>query len=908
MSFTFNVSRFTPKTIANAFVLAASFTYIAVFSWLSIQRHASLHSGGYDLGIFDQVVWNSARGHLFENSIMVDSPSFLGHHFSPILLALVPIYTVWNDPRALLVTQTIALALAALPIYWFARKQIGYGLACVVLAAYFLYPPLHGVNLFEFHEIALAVPLLAFALFFLLRRLDLPFLVCLVLAMLCKEEVAFTAAAIGLYILFIQRRRTFGLALTLASLAWGLAVVQFIIPSFHDASGGSGYFFTYLYGYLGSSVSEIVTTAVTQPGLVLQHLFVAPKIEYVLQLLVPLAFLPLLGPEIFALSLPTLAIILISDYPFAYSIRYQYSAALIPFLFFATVVGLGRLLHWRMPTASQNSRALTNRAAYLGVLLLMASLANYYFQADAPLARRFNVQDFAMTPHIMLGYQFLNQIPPDARVMVEANLAPQLSHREYDYEPSQVPDLRKIDYILADTSVRQHYDPHTGVIWQRVLPLPFFETIAEQDGYIFKKRVDTPIVDATNTKYGDRITLLGYQLLAENPAKRGDTVPLTLVWRADAAISDRYGVFVHLYDQHGHLWQQDNGEPGRGWFRTDTWQSGDTTPDGYELALPAYMPPGDYGIGVKLCTVDGDQCLNAISPSAAPLGTEPIVATLHVGNGYAPPGATSISIQHPLNQAMGDLELLGFDSDLNSLSPGGRTGIGLYWRAPAKPLTDLEIALQLRDSTGHVAFEQSSRPAANTYPTIQWKANDVVLDWHDLNLPATLNGGDYDLYSAVRDATTKTPVAETKLASVNVSSVPRQFTEPAVAHPLEATFGDKIKLLGYNLALKQKNLRLTLIWQALKPIDRSYTVFTHLLDADGKIVAQQDSIPLQGARPTTGWLPGEYITDNYTLELTAGNSVEPNTIEIGLYDATTGARLTANDAKDHLVITNIQSP
>lgn len=70
-------------------------------STLSLLRYLSFHLEGYDLGIFDQVVWNSLHGRLFENSILPDAPLLIGQRFSPILLALVPFYAVWSSPMSL---------------------------------------------------------------------------------------------------------------------------------------------------------------------------------------------------------------------------------------------------------------------------------------------------------------------------------------------------------------------------------------------------------------------------------------------------------------------------------------------------------------------------------------------------------------------------------------------------------------------------------------------------------------------------------------------------------------------------------------------------------------------------------------------------------------------------------------
>ena len=80
-------------------------------------------------------------------------------------------------------------------------------------------------------------------------------------------------------------------------------------------------------------------------------------------------------------------------------------------------------------------------------------------------------------------------------------------------------------------------------------------------------------------------------------------------------------------------------------------------------------------------------------------------------------------------------------------------------------------------------------------------------------------------------------------------------------------------------------LRLTLYWQALTEMDTPYTVFVHLLDAQERVVVGHDGEPVDGARPTTGWVPGEYIADGHSLTLPADLPPGDYVIEVGLYDA-----------------------
>ncbi|MCB0033302.1 MAG: hypothetical protein KDE51_04760, partial [Anaerolineales bacterium] len=66
-----------------------------------------------------------------------------------------------------------------------------------------------------------------------------------------------------------------------------------------------------------------------------------------------------------------------------------------------------------------------------------------------------------------------------------------------------------------------------------------------------------------------------------------------------------------------------------------------------------------------------------------------------------------------------------------------------------------------------------------------------------------------------------------------------------------------------------------------------YTVFIHVLDKQGNLVAQQDSMPQAGGWPTTCWRPDEIVTDRHSLTVTSGNYE----LVMGLYWFETGERL-----------------
>src|SRR6185436_1496078 len=90
--------------------------------WALLAQHRAYNSNGWDLGWFDQVVWNTAHGRPFENSFA--TWNFLGEHIEPILLLFALIYRVKPDVEILLVTQAIVASLAALPLYLAARTLL----------------------------------------------------------------------------------------------------------------------------------------------------------------------------------------------------------------------------------------------------------------------------------------------------------------------------------------------------------------------------------------------------------------------------------------------------------------------------------------------------------------------------------------------------------------------------------------------------------------------------------------------------------------------------------------------------------------------------------------------------------------------------------------------------------------
>jgi hypothetical protein len=135
------------------------------------------------------------------------------------------------------------------------------------------------------------------------------------------------------------------------------------------------------------------------------------------------------------------------------------------------------------------------------------------------------------------------------------------------------------------------------------------------------------------------------------------------------------------------------------------------------------------------------------------------------------------------------------------------------------------------------------------------------------------------------------------LGPVTVVDLPRVTAIPAVPYGANVSFGNVIRLLGYAIdplpVHPGTQLRLTLYWQATGLPDTDETVFVHLLDGTGKLVAQADAPPGGTAQPTSTWEPGQVVTDVHTLTVPATLAGGVYHLQLGLYNLQSGTRLAA---------------
>ena len=142
--------------------------YIVIIFGSLIIKYNNFEYTGMDLAIFNQVFFNSSQGNLFHFTI--HPHSYLGDHFTPFLILLLPFYYLFRSPLTLIFLQTLIIALTAIPIYLLVKHNLNKNWALFLSFLWLINPIAINMNFFEFHLLPFAIFLLLFAIYFYQQR------------------------------------------------------------------------------------------------------------------------------------------------------------------------------------------------------------------------------------------------------------------------------------------------------------------------------------------------------------------------------------------------------------------------------------------------------------------------------------------------------------------------------------------------------------------------------------------------------------------------------------------------------------------------------------------------------------------------------------------------------------------
>ena len=412
----------------------------------------------FDLGFFESVVRDYAHGRMPELPLTDSTDATL--HFSPALAVLAPLVIVWPSPIAILLAQAVAVAAGVVPLMRVAARGF---MAWAVAVSYGLAPGFGALIGFDFHEVALAVPLLALSMAAMVRGDHRSAVLWALPLVLVKEDLGLTVAALGLVVLLRGSRRW-------GAFAMGFGAVAFVVLAVWLPHLGAGGF---AESYAPSSVGEAWQTL----GEGARN-----KVRTVLFLLLPTGFLALRSTMLLIVALPTFGWRFLSDRYTYWDPWYQYDAVLVPIAVAAMVEGAQRL-HRPVRQAG----------------LALAVVATLVLLPQQALKQVWD-PDFWRTPARTAAVdRVLAEIPDDTRVAASDTLGARIALRTDLYligdtigpdgPPLPPSDFDEIEWIALDTRIA----PAPVPAWRgfgELVESGAFEVVAEADGVVVARRTE----------------------------------------------------------------------------------------------------------------------------------------------------------------------------------------------------------------------------------------------------------------------------------------------------------------------------------------------------------------------------------------------------------------------------------
>jgi uncharacterized membrane protein len=463
-------------------VLVLMLAYSVYFSSFSIRKHAAFQTSGYDLSFFVQALWNTLHGEMLRTTVQPGATCYFQVHFAPSLLLLAPFYALWSSPVCLLVLQSVAVASGAWPVFRLVEGKLSDAwLGAGYAGVYLLYPPLQAANLFDFHDMTLVAPLLAWAWYAAMRGRWWVWGLLAAVVIGFREEAALTLLVLGVLLIVQPVTRRAGVWTMVGAATW-LGLVILVIPwgaiNRSDLLPRLGW---------GNGLGEVVISVASHPARVVAMVTQPQKIRYLCHLFAPVGYLSFLAPAMLVPVLPTLTIYLLSAWQaVTFPTQFHYSAPFSAFVVLAAAEGSARLAGFLARRTRFSQRFLV----YLLFGYVMALSLGYQTKLSyLPYSPHFRWPE--VTAHHRLGEAIAQQIPPEASVSAQNPLAPHVSHRRTLYI---FPFVGDAEYVFLDLTVsgtlRADGQDQAEIARcsQELLADPEYAIVVNQDGYVLLRR------------------------------------------------------------------------------------------------------------------------------------------------------------------------------------------------------------------------------------------------------------------------------------------------------------------------------------------------------------------------------------------------------------------------------------
>src|SRR5215831_8076159 len=502
-----------PVTWLIAVAAFIAYDTIAVFKYLR------LDPGSWDLGIFTEYVKQLAGLHAPVVAIRGAGFNLLGDHFQPIVGLLAPFFRVFPTLQTLLVAQALLTAASVIPVCRAAQELLGVWASRGIGLAYAFSWGLQQMVTFDFHEIAFAVPLLAFSLSALVRRRLRPAVAWALPLVFVKEDQGFTVAAIGLVIagygLAVLRARRRGAAapvrgwdaapqqepatwiragvlLAAWGLAWSVLAIAIIVPHFNPAHHYQYWSDGGVVGPGGHLSATGLAHQLTQSA--------GEKLWTTFLILLPVAFLALRSP-VALIAVPSLALRFVSTNSYFWGTAWHYDATVMPIVFLAAVDAMARFRARSERRARQGQRrarpgqrrappwlpAPGEAVARYGAVVMVVIAGWLAFRF--PLDTLWSAQTYEITPHVNAEDAAMARVPDGVTVEATLTMLAPLAARDDTYWIGTTPNPPPA-YVVFDADNSGWSPPPSNVlafVEQRHRGYAYQQIFVDDHVYVFRR-------------------------------------------------------------------------------------------------------------------------------------------------------------------------------------------------------------------------------------------------------------------------------------------------------------------------------------------------------------------------------------------------------------------------------------
>jgi len=489
-----------------------------------LRQYHSYNSGAYDLGIMAQSFWNTSHGDILYESVNNGTPTsrFWKGRWELINIPLAIPYKLFTHVEYLLLMQTLIISMGIIPLFLLTRRLLEDDLSAVFLSlVYIVNPVIHNANLFAYHSVSLAIPMIVALIYLTEQRSASPLLIAMsVLIISCRADLALLVSAYSIYLFVIFRRKKLALTILILSIAWFTLSrsTDFIRELFGLPPTLRDNITTGRWDHLGgTSPIGFMKGIATNPLTVVKSIVTSENIKYFIKITGPFGFLPIFAPAVFFIASPSIFINAISTWQASHDINHHYNGPVAAIMIIATVYAIHSL---STRTGPRWLVRLVPSKRMMVILLLFASIVSAVWKSNY-----MNIPNWKVKPHHEQLTSRLKNLDPALSVSAHFFLLDHLTgRRELNLFPDNVGQVELVAYDLR-LGFNRVMD-HTIVGHPKIDPInTYLEDVLNNPTYGIETYDDGLLLIRKGADWADGVRMLTAVTETKDFTSRNTTLP-----------------------------------------------------------------------------------------------------------------------------------------------------------------------------------------------------------------------------------------------------------------------------------------------------------------------------------------------------------------------------------------------